>query len=160
VISGLAPLGGLIESLGYLIGSVLIPVLKPWIDQIGYASIIVTWFIDKFTLGIDTLFTWLDSIPFIGNWFNPILSEEQRQEKSKSLEERFQEYQEKTTPMQSTQGETFMAGSSQQITYNNSFDIHDNNMISPDSEIVRSLGDMIIENLRNRGMTIVVGEPT
>lgn len=160
VISGLAPLGGLIESLGYLIGSVLIPVLKPWIDQIGYASIVVTWFIDKFTLGIDTLFTWLDSLPIIGNWFNPILSEEQRQEKSKSLEERFQEYQEKTTPMQSTQGETFMAGSSQQITYNNSFDIHDNNMISPDSEIVRNLGDMIIENLRNRGMTIVVGEPT
>lgn len=159
MLMGLQPLGALFESLGYLIGGVLIPVLKPWIDQIGYASLALGWFVDWLVLQIDTLYSWLDSLPFLGSFFDPLLTEEQRQEKSKSLAERFEEYGEKTTPLQSTQGEVFQAGSSQHITYNNSFDIHDNNMISPDSEIVRSLGDMIIENLRNRGMAIVVGEP-
>jgi hypothetical protein len=57
MLMGLQPLGALFESLGYLIGGVLIPVLKPWIDQIGYASLALGWFVDWLVLQIDTLYS-------------------------------------------------------------------------------------------------------
>lgn len=156
------PLSNLLIALGRLWGAfnVLYQILHPTsliitvlLKSLGWLSATISYVSDWFVLMIDKLFTWLDSIPVLTWIFDPLLTEEQRKELRKTIPERMEEL----TPPQSSTGQTFQAGSSQNIVYNYYFEFRENHILTEDEESVRRFADLIYKNLRDRGHELQVG---
>jgi hypothetical protein len=148
----LMPIADLLSSIGTWMAT-LLTVFQPMIKIFSRGAAILSWFFDQWTLLVDKLFRWLDSIPGVGRFFDPILSEEERQKKQMTIEERLEQYD---IP-QSTANTTFSAGSTQEITNNYYFEFKDNQILTEDDESVRRFADAIYQNLRDRGVEFEVG---
>jgi len=143
MLNALDPIAMALVSFGRLLGSLLAP-LTPIIKAISWVFAALSYAFDQAVLFFDNL------LGYIGLGF---LSAEQRAEMSKSIEERTSE----PGAIGSTTGTTFQAGSTQNITYNNQFTFKENYILESDDEAIRTLADLIIENLRERGYDLVVG---
>lgn len=156
MLNSLWPLVDLLTSFGQIIGSIL-NIFQPVFIIIGKAASVVGWFADQLILGIDWIFRALDKIPVIGAFVNPILSEDQRQKKQRSIQDRWNEIDNMTTPTQSTTGTSFSAGSSQNISNTFIFEFRENQILTEDDESVNRLSDMIYQNLMDRHPELVTG---
>lgn len=141
------PFAGILKTLGRLIGSFLVPIfnaLKIVLTPVVGILTVFQWAIDKVVL-------WINSLPFVGGF----LSQEQIREMQKSPKERMNEYfggEEETT---SPSGETFTAGSTQQITNNFNFYFSDNMLLTEDDEGARKLAELVVKVLKEQGIEVV-----
>lgn len=151
----LDPVVELLTAFGQIIGSVL-NVFQPFFNVIAYAAIFITWVFDNITLAIDGVFRFLDSLPILGLLFDPILTEDQRTEKKKTLKQRYKEFDEKKKFKSTNEGTTFNAGSSQHITNNITIEIKAY-MDLTSEEGIRKVGEKVADYLEDKGVVLNFG---
>lgn len=144
----LQPFANILISLGRLFGAI-VNVVQPLAAIFGVVGSAVTYVIDSITLGIDSFFRFLDKLPVIGLFVNPILTEDQRKEMETPAQDRLND---SVVSQQSTTGTTFSAGSSQNITNNFIFEFKENQILTADDESVRHFSDLVWQNLLDRGI--------
>jgi len=130
------------------IGRLLAGVLAPALNALKIALYPVVWIVTAFGWAIDQVVLWVNKLPFIGGF----LTEAQKKEMSKSIEERLEGFYDTGT---SPSGEEFTVGSTQQITNNFNFYFSDNMLLTEDDEGARRLAELVVKVLKEQGIEVV-----
>ena len=108
---------------GAVIQITLIPVMKVWATVMNSIISVFEWAGDQLTLFVNSIAEKFDWVPGV----DPFLSNSEKNRLGRSIEDRFKERQDKTKDdfdikqqkPQTNGGDTYQAGSTQNITYNN-----------------------------------------
>mgnify|MGYP000666253007 CR=1 FL=1 len=132
----------------------LLNVLKPAFIWIAKIAEIFNWAIDQMLLGVD----WLVSTFTFG--LVHILSPQQRAEMGKPLEERWSEIEKEAAGeegmAESTYGQTYTAGTPQNITNNFNVTFAENVLLTEDEDAMRKLAEAFVQYVKDHGGPEVV----